>query len=672
MGEILCIASNPFKQQAITLLVGMVKFHTPFFKNLIDNLEVTMSKKYSYMRLLSSCLFGFIASVADGQTTEKANTDWISVGGDRGCQRYSPLKQIDQTNVQTLEVAWRFHTGEVKNGVGRTIECTPLIVNGVMYITTAERIVHALDAKSGITLWSFDPLSAGPHAGPLASGGVNRGLAYWSDNKPNGLRRILHGTSDGRLFSIDAATGKLDSNFGAMGVKDLREDLEVPIGKLPYGPTSAPAIFEDLVILGFSNGEGPGIAAPGDVRAFDVRTGAQRWSFRTVPRPGEYGNETWGGESWKNRGGANAWGGVSVSEEHGMVFCGLGSAAFDFFGGDRPGENLFANCTVALDGRTGKRRWHFQTLHHDLWDHDTPVYPNVVSIRQNGRAKPAIAQVTKTGFVFLFDMETGNPIFEVKEQPVPTQGVEGETPWPTQPVPVVPAPFSVQHFDENNVTNIAKANREFVLEKMLKLRRGPAFNPPSLEGTVVIPGFHGGANWSGASFDPETGILYVNSTNHANILTLKPTTAGAKHAYDHQGYVQFVDQEGYPAIAPPWGQLHAIDLNTGKYVWQSLLGEYPELKKRGVPQTGTENFGGTIVTAGGLVFIGGTKDEKFRAFDKSTGKVLWEYQLNAGGYATPSTYSVEGLQYVVIAAGGAGKLATKAGDEFVAFRLPGK
>jgi quinoprotein glucose dehydrogenase len=598
------------------------------------------------------------------------DADWICVGGDRGCQRYSKLDQINRTNVHQVQLAWTYRTGELKNGVGKTIECTPIIVDGVMYVSTAERRVVALNGATGEAIWKFDPLDAGPHAGPLASGGVNRGLAYWSDGKPNGLRRILHGTSDGRLFSINARDGSLDPQFGQGGVKDLREDLEVKIGKLPYGPTSAPAVIDDIVILGFSNGEGPGIAAPGDVRAFDVRTGKQAWSFRTVPAPGEFGNETWEGDSWRNRGGANAWGGISVSEKHGLVFCGLGSAAFDFFGGDRVGANLFANCTVAIDARTGKRRWHFQTLHHDLWDHDLPVYPNVVSVTRNRQTRPAVAQVTKTGYVFLFDLETGKPIYEVVETPVAKGGVSGERPWPTQPIPVLPPPFSAQFFDESNATRIAPENRAYVLDKLSKLQRGPAFNPPSLEGTVVIPGFHGGANWSGASFDPETEILYVNSTNHANIITLKPSAEGSDNAYDHRGYVQFLDQEGYPAIEPPWGQLTAINLATGQFVWQSILGEYPELSKRGIPPTGTENFGGSIVTAGGLVLIGGTKDERFRAFDKSTGKVLWEYQLSAGGYATPSTYSVDGKQYIVIAAGGAGKLATKAGDEFVAFRLP--
>jgi quinoprotein glucose dehydrogenase len=616
--------------------------------------------------VLQTSLCRSIPIVAD----EPAKENWITVGGDRGCQRYSRLNQIHRENVKQLQLAWTYRTGEAKDGVGKTIECTPLIVDGTMFVTTAERRVIALDASNGREKWVFDPLSAGPHAGPLASGGVNRGAAYWSDGQRDGKRRILHGTSDGRLFSIDASSGKLDPDFGTNGVKDLREDLVPSIGSLPYGPTSAPAILHDTVILGFSNGEGPGIAAPGDVRAFDVQTGKPRWTFRTVPRPGEFGNESWEEESWNNRGGANAWGGVSVSEEFDLVLVGTGSAAFDFYGGDRKGLNLFANCTIAIDGKTGSRKWHFQTLHHDLWDHDIPVYPNVVEITNGGKKTPVVAQVTKTGFLYLFDLLTGTPLFEVKETPVETTGVEGEQPWPTQPIPTKPPPFSKQRFDEFNVTNIGPANRESVLEKMLKLRRGPAFNPPSLEGTVVIPGFHGGANWSGASFDPETNTLFVNSTNHANIITLRPSKPGSSYKYDHSGYVQFKDSEGYPAIEPPWGQLTAIDLIHGSFRWQVTLGEYPELTKRGVPKTGTENFGGSIVTAGGLIFIGATKDEKFRALDKSTGNTLWEYQLNAGGYATPATYSVNGEQFVVIAAGGAGKLGTKAGDEFVAFKLP--
>jgi len=597
-----------------------------------------------------------------------ASIDWMTVGGDRGCQRYSEMTQINRDNVGQLEVAWTYHTGELDRVPQKIIECTPLIVDGVMYVTTGHLRVVALKADTGEVLWDFDPMEL-DHAYPLASGGVNRGLAYWKDAKSD-KERIFHGTSDGRLFSFIPDTGELDPNFGTRGVKDLREDVDRNLERLPYGPTSAPAVCGDRVVLGFSCGEGPGDAAPGDVRAFDAHTGKQLWAFRTVPAPGEFGNETWEGESWKNRGGANAWGGVSVDEERQLVFCGLGSAAFDFYGGDRKGQNLFANCTIAIDARTGKRVWHFQTLHHDLWDHDIPVYPNLITVEHDGKKIEAVAQVTKTGHVFLFNRETGKPLFDVVEQPVPASDVPGEQAWPTQPIPVKPPPFSVQHFDESNVTNIGKENRDFVLEKMKTLKRGPAYNPPSLEGTVVIPGYHGGANWSGASHDPETGLLYVNSNNVPNIITLAKADEKAPYDYQHRGYIQFLDQEGYPAIEPPWGQLSAIDLNAGTIRWQVPLGEYPELTARGIPQTGTETFGGTIVTAGGLVFIGGTKDEKFHAFDKQSGELLWEHKLDAGGYANPATYMVNGKQYVVIAAGGAGKLRTPAGDAFVVFALP--
>jgi quinoprotein glucose dehydrogenase len=588
--------------------------------------------------------------------------------------RYSPLDQINRQTVKRLKPAWTYHTGELEGRQGRTIECTPIVVEAVMYVTTGYLRVVALDAATGRELWQFDPLKDHPSRHPLASGGVNRGCAYWSDREPGGERRIIHGTADGRLFSLDARTGKLDPKFGAGGVRDLRAELDPRVARLSYGPTSAPALWRDTIIIGVSCGEGPDIAAPGDIRAFDVRTGRQLWRFRTVPGPGEFGHETWGGESWRDRGAANAWGGFSVDVERGLVFAGLGSAAFDFYGGDRPGANLFANCTLALDARTGRRVWHFQTLHHDLWDHDLPVYPNLVRVTHDGQQVDAVAQVTKTGYVFLFDRATGKPLFDVVERPVPSSDIPGEEAGPTQPVPVKPPPFSAQHLDETNVTDIGAANRASVLDRLRRVRGGPAFNPPSREGTVVIPGYHGGANWSGAAFDPTTGWLYVNSNNVPNIVALVAAQPGAAPRsrygpFDHAGYEQFLDHEGYPAIKPPWGVLTAIDLNAGTLAWQVPLGEYPALTARGIPRTGTETFGGSIVTAGGLVFIAGTKDERIHAFDKQTGDLLWEHPLPAGGYATPSTYQVAGRQYLVIAAGGAGKLRTRAGDVFVAFRL---
>ena len=593
-----------------------------------------------------------------------SDANWICVGGDLGCMRYSPLDQITRRNVGQLEVAWTYRTGEAD----KTIECTPIVVEGVMYVTTNHLRVVALNAANGREKWSFDPWEFGPPSVSLASGGVNRGVAYWSDDQPHGARRILHGTADGKLFSLDAKTGKLDLAFGQDGIKDLREDLGRDISKMPYGPTSAPAVWNDLVFLGFSCGEGPGPAAPGDVRAFDVRSGQQVWRFHTVPRPGEFGNDTWAGNSWKDRGGANAWGGFSVDQNRGLVFFGTGSAAFDFFGGDRPGKNLFANCTVALDARTGNRVWHFQTLHHDLWDHDLPVYPNLVTLIHGGKTVDAVAQVTKTGYVFLFERESGKPLFPIEEKPVPTSDVPGEQAWPTQPIPQKPPPFASQNFE---VTNISPRNRNYVLDRVSRMRGGKTHTPLGFQETIVIPGFYGGATWSGASFDPKTGVLYVNSNNVPNVTKLVKTDDGAPFPYRHSGYEFLQDQEGYPANKPPWGVLNAIDLSRGEFLWRVPLGEYPELIARGIRPTGTLNLGGTIVTAGGLVFVGGTKDEKFRAFDKASGRLLWEYALPAGGYATPCTYATRGSQFVVIAAGGAGHQGTRPGDAFIAFALPG-
>lgn len=618
------------------------------------------------LRTLFGCLAILLFSV---KALSQSSENWICVGGDRQCTRFSTLDQIHVGNVAQLEVAWTYRTGELVDGIGSTIECTPLIVDGVMYITTADRRVVALNAASGEVIWEFDPQDNGPPAGPLASGGVNRGAAFWRDLFNPIDKRIFHGTSDGRLFAINADTGKLIPGFGENGAKDLREDIERDIAKIPYGPTSAPAIMGDLVIVGVSTGEGPEVAAPGDVRAFDARTGAERWRFHTVPRPGEFGNETWAEGSWENRGGANAWGGCSVDEARGLVFAALGSATFDFYGGDRQGDNLFANCVLALDGKTGERRWHFQTLRHDLWDHDLPVYPNLVTIERDGAKIDAVVQVTKTGFVYVFDRETGKPLFEIDEVEAPTSDVPGEKAATKQPIPQRPPPISAQVMDESTVTDIGEENRRFVLEKLAVLRHRGPFEPPSLQGTVVIPGFHGGANWSGACFDPTNGVLYVNSTNEPNIIALQ-ATGDAQQPYTHRGYAKFVDQEGYPAIKPPWGLLNAIDLRSGEFLWQVPLGEFEALTARGISQTGTPNFGGAIVTAGGLVFIGATMDEMFRAFDKTTGQVLWQAKLPAGGYATPATYSIDGQQYVVIAASGAGKLGTKVGDYFVAFALP--
>ena len=584
----------------------------------------------------------------------RTSQDWLNVGNDKGGMRFSTLKQIDRSNVAQLEVAWTYHCAD--SSPGSTIECTPVVVEGIMYVTTPGLKVVALDAATGREIWKYNP----------HSGGVNRGIAYWTDGKPKGQRRVLMGTPDGRLLSLDAYTGILDPAFGKDGILDLRIGIERDIRGTAYGVTSAPAIFENLVYCGMLVSEGqPG--APGDVRAFDVRTGKEVWRFHTAARPGEVGNETWEGDGWKDRTGVNAWSGYTLDDKRGILFAGLGSASSDFYGADRKGADLFANCTIALDARTGKRLWHFQAVHHDLWDHDNPCPPIVVSVMHDGKRTEAVAQLTKTGFCYLFDRLTGKPLFDVVEKPATPSGVPGEQASPTQPEPVKPPAFSRGLFTTDQITDISPESHDYVVQMLRTLHYGLPNEPPTPAGTVVSPGFHGGATWSGGSFDPTTGLLYVNSNNVPYISVIRPNAAGG---YDFGGYTYFNDQFGYPGNKPPWGSLTAIDLNTGTFAWQIPLGEYAELKAKGVPQTGTENFGGTIVTAGGLVFVGGAKDEKLHAFDKATGKLLWEFKLPFGGYATPSTYKVNGRQYVVIAAGGGGKLRTRSGDVYIAFALP--
>ncbi len=604
----------------------------------------------------------FLSSVIT--CSSAADEDWPNVGGDKGSQRYSRLDQINRKNVHNLQVAWTHRTGDA--GKSTTIECTPIVVGGVMYLTTAGSKVVALDAATGREHWKFDPYEGVKIRQPRASGGVNRGVAYWSDKRQ---ARILLGASDGRLISLDARNGSPDPAFGRAGTVDLREGMGMDLNGVNYGPTSAPAVYRNIVILGFSCPEG-GRPAPGDPRAFDVRTGKELWRFRTIPRVGEFGSETWEGERSESVGAANNWGGTSIDEKRSLVFIGTGSASPDFYGGGRKGDNLFANCTICLDARTGKRVWHFQTLRHDLWDHDVPVYPNLVSVTLEGRKVDAVAQVTKTGYVFLFNRTTGEPLFSVMERPAPASDVPGEQAARMQPVPTKPPPFSRQFVTEAELTDISPAAHEEVLKRFHGYKSGAAFMPPSTNGTLVTPGFHGGATWSGASFDPTTGILYLNSNEQPNLIRLVYEGERRNEPYIPTGYFRFLDKDGYPAIKPPWGLLNAIDLGKGEVLWQVPLGEYPELTARGIAPTGTENFGGTIVTAGGLVFIGGSRDEKFHAFDKTSGKLLWQFKLEAGGYATPCTYSVKDRQYVVIAAGGGGKLGTRSGDAFVAFALP--
>jgi quinoprotein glucose dehydrogenase len=703
---------------------------------------------------LASLALGATGPGKDGRTAERSagSLDWPTHGGDPGHRQHSPLAQIDRTNVGRLRVAWTYRTGDARPDGRSQIQCQPVVIDGVLYATSAQLRAFALDAAAGRELWSFDPGTVGPETQGL---GVDRGVVFWKSGED---RRILFSAGH-RLFALDARTGRPVPTFGDGGSVDLRQGLGRDVSDLYVLSTTPGAVYRDLLILGTRVSEGPGPSAPGHVRAYDVRTGKIRWIFHTIPWPGEFGYETWPKDAWTRVGGANAWSGISVDPDRGLVFVPTGSPAFDFWGGDRLGANLFGDCLLVLDAASGKRVWHFQLVHHDLWDRDLPQAPVLVTVRRDGRDVAAVAQATKSGYVFVFDRVTGAPLFPIEERSVPSSDLEGEEAWPTQPFPVKPPPFARQILTEAEVTDLSPVSRAAVLARLRRVRSGGQFVPPSTEGTVIFPGFDGGAEWGGSAFDPETHLLYVNANEMAwilEMLKLPPPGEGgplgerlyvrhctvchgldrkgdpehqfpaidtvknrlpradflrlledgkgvmpafaflsgprrealaayvygepeadhgeaeAKEAgrpYTHLGYNRFLDPEGYPAVKPPWGTLSAIDLDAGEIRWSVPLGELPQLDARGLPPTGTENYGGPIVTAGGLVFIGATKDEKLRAFDKRTGRVLWETALPAGGYATPATYEVSGRQYVVIAAGG-GKMGTRSGDAYVAFALP--
>lgn len=591
-----------------------------------------------------------------------AAREWRHYGGDAGASRFSPLSQINRGNVGRLKIAWTHRTGDALERPLTTIECTPIVVDSVMYLTTARVQIRALNAATGKILWNYDPFASWS---PARRRGISRGVAYWND----GERVRILATFRDALLCLDARTGEPVRDFGDNGVVDLKQEFDHDMTGLSFLVTSPPVIYKDMVIVGGGGGEGPRPAAPGHIRAYDVHTGKRRWIFHTVPHPGEFGHETWKGDSWKTTGGANNWAGMCLDAGRGVVYASTGCATFDFFGGSRPGDNLFANCVLGLEAETGKRLWHFQTIHHDVWDYDLPAQPVLVRFPFEGRLVDAVAQVTKTGMLFLLDRDTGAPIFPVDERPVPQSAVEREQLSATQPFPTKPPPFARQGFTDQDATNVSAEARAHVLAELKTLRSEGLFTPPSIEGSVLMPGTLGGALWGGGSFDPDSGRLFVNSSALPSIVRLVPAKPDAGYPYDIKGYERFLDPDGYPAVKPPWGELTAIDLSQGTFAWQAVLGQYPELMAKGVPQTGTLNIGGSIATAGKLVFIGATCDERFRAFDSESGKVLWEHQLDAGAYATPCTYEVNGRQYVAVAAGGGGKPQTRSGDGFVAFAL---
>ncbi len=711
---------------------------------------------YSIFFLLYAC-----------NTADKKYKTWEIYGGSKQGIRYSSLREIDSTNISHLQPAWTYHTGD--SGMMTQIQVNPIIINGVLYGVSPKLKLFALDAATGKEKWVFNPVDT--TAGETKGRGyfmmnVCRGVTFYAGAKDD--QRLFFGASS-NLYCIDANTGKPVQSFGDKGKIDLHNDLERDVKDLYIASTTPGIIYKDLLIVGTRVAE-EAAAAPGHIRAYDVHTGKLRWIFHTIPKPGEVGYETWDDkEAYKHIGGANTWSGFTLDEEKGILFAPTGSASYDFYGGKRTGNNLFANCVLAIDAATGKRIWHFQTVHHDVWDRDLPTAPALVTITKEGKKIEAVAQPTKSGFIFLLDRKTGEPIYPVEERPVPAASeLSGEKLSPTQPWPSFPKPFARQVLTEADLNRLVPdSSYQDIKKRLASYKTGFLFTPPSMQGTIIFPGFDGGAEWGGPAFDPETGIMYINANELPWILTIVETkeqtklnetnleagkrlydntcmtchgpkmegagnyptligmnkkynedefiqmvTAGRrmmpgfnqlgesekkaiasyvldlktkqkekftapvqkedpyhKMSYSSTGYNKFYTKEGYPAVAPPWGTINAVNLNTGELVWKSALGEYPELKAKGIPATGTENYGGPVVTAGGLLFIAASRDGKFRCFNKSTGQLLWETDLPAAGFATPAVYEVNGKQFVVIACGG-GKLKTKSGDAYVAFALP--
>jgi quinoprotein glucose dehydrogenase len=589
--------------------------------------------------------------------------DWPSFGRDPGGARYSPLDQINTTNVTKLERAWTFHTGER----GRSFECTPIFVDNVLYFSTHTQKVIALDGETGRELWRYDAKSPGRE---------NRGVGYWPGDAEDPAR-ILVGTSDGRLIALAAKTGTPVLSFGDNGVINLRAGITDKFPKAAYAITSPPTIYRDLVIVGPSTQEGPSLGPSGDPRAYDVRSGKLRWRFHIVPDPGTPGSESWGPDGWKDRSGPSQWGFATLDAERGVLFLPVGNPADSFYGADRKGTNLYASSVVALDALTGKLRWYYQLVHHDIWDYDLAAPPALVEVKRDGRTIPAVAQITKMGLLFVLDRLTGKPVYGVEERPVPKSDVPGEESWPTQPFPVKPPPLARMSLTAAELTTRTPEAHQFCADWFGKLRQLGPYTPFGMAPTLIMPGTMGGGNWGGVSFDAKLGYIFVNTSSLGGVGKMVEAPAGAPMPYRNEGgYTRFLDQDQFPCQQPPWGELTAVNANTGDIAWRVPLGSYDQVEAMGLKNAGAANMGGSIATAGGLVFIAATTDSKFRAFDSRTGKELWMRRIDATGDAVPMTYRARnGKQYVLIAAAGTNRFrmiansADETADSLIAFAL---
>ena len=649
--------------------------------------------------LLGRQLIPGAAASAAAQSAEAAATEWLSYGGDKASSKYSPIDQIGGDNFSRLQVAWTWRSAEeeitkanpdVKTWVW---ESTPLMVNGVLYVSTSLSQVAAIDASTGETRWVYDP-ETWKNGTPSNNGFVHRGVSYWADGDD---QRILFGTGDGYLICLNAETGKPIPTFGRDGRIDLTQGLGRPVDRRLYGVSSPPIICHDVVMMGSKVHDVPLAKEmpPGDVRGFDVRTGQQLWQFRSIPGEGEFGNETWDEGSWKTTGAANVWTLMSADDELGYVYLPFSTPSNDWYGGQRPGDGLFGESLVCLDARTGNRIWHFQIVHHGLWDYDLPAAPNLIDVRVNGTPVKAVAQVTKQGFVYVFDRVTGRPIWPIEERPVPQSTVPGERSSRTQPFPTKPAPFDRQGVSESDVVDFTPELRKQALAVLARYNYGPLYTPPSIEKpTIQMPGWAGGASWAGAACDPETGMMYLPSITSPLAITMvnRPSRSPAPYV----GAPALMETlQGVPLWKPPYGRITAIDLNTGNHRWMVPMGDlaqsHPVLKHLSPPPVGRAARGHVLLTKT-LLIIGqegttqresgplresaaeaGTAsvpnfeihDPKLCAYDKATGNLAGEVALPRNATGAPMTYMLNGKQFIVVPTGGANLPA-----ELIALRLP--